>query len=140
MKLSDAQLETIATVVSTRDLSRWVVVKDYCTDSTNGSHISQIYANFEIAKQAKILPQDIRIENYRGSRIVDLSSALTYPCPEWSEYWFKHFYNETVDGVFDWFDRQPLHSARSVSQIMFVIGVFAVTFYASSIWYRSRLC
>ena len=139
MRLTDAQLETITLVVSIRDLSRWVIVKEYCAEATNASHILDIGANFEIAKTARIWPRDIRIENYRGSRIVDLSNALTYPCPEWSEYWFKHFYKESVDGVLDWFESPLPQSMWPMSQTLLVTSTLTVIFCTSLGWYRSRL-
>lgn len=104
MKLSDNQFNTIRNVANNGSLSRWVIVKEYLPMSTNQSHIDTIIKNFEIPKAARILPgDDIRIENYRGSKIVDLSSTLTFPTPEWSEYLFDFFYKETISGISDWF-------------------------------------
>lgn len=103
MKLTDAQFKVLGDVVDTHGLSRWVVVKEARPLPTDPSHIWTIFKNFEIPKQARILPQDVRIENYKGSKIVDLSSTLTAPCPEWREFWFDHFYKETIFSVFDWF-------------------------------------
>jgi hypothetical protein len=99
-------------VVDTYGLSRWVVVKEYLPTSTRPSDIQKIFTNFKIPKEARILPQDIRIENYRGSKIVDLSSTLTEPCPEWSAFHFKFFYTRTIHGVFDWFKGEPQVSRR----------------------------
>src|SRR2546430_1611150 len=76
MKLSDTQFKMIGDVINTHGLSRWVVVKEYLPMSTNLSHIQDIFTNFKIPKEARILPKDARVENYRGSKIVDLSSAL----------------------------------------------------------------
>lgn len=116
MKLSDAQFEVIGGNVSTHDLSRWAIVKEYLPNLTTPSDIQNIFTNFNISKEARILPQDIRIENYRGSKIVDLSSALTDPCPEWSDFLFEYFYKETIYGVFDWFDRQATKSVSTTSR------------------------
>lgn len=104
MKLSDMQFNTIGNVVDTLCLSRWVIVKEYMPMPTDHSHIRTIFTNFDIPKAARIWPgDDIRIENYRGSKIVDLSSTVTFPSPGWSEFQFGFFYEETVFGVFDWF-------------------------------------
>lgn len=102
MKFTDTQFKMLESVVDTCGLSRWVVVKEYRPISTNRSHIQMIFMNFQIPKEARILPQDVRIENYRGSKIVDLSSTLTAPCPGWSDFLFNYFYKETIFGVFDW--------------------------------------
>jgi len=107
MKLSDTQFKTIGEVANTHDLSRWVIVKEYLPLATDGSHIKEIFKNFEIPQKLGILPRDIRIENYRGSKIADLSCALTAPCPGWSDFEFEFFYDETVHGVFDWVGCQP---------------------------------
>ena len=108
MKLSDAQFETIGHVVDTQALSRWVVVKEYLPEVTNSSHVEEIYKNFKIARKARLLPQDVRLENYRGTKIVDLSSTLTDPCLDWQEFEFNFFYQESACGVFDWFpSKQP---------------------------------
>ena len=116
MKLSDTQFKVIGDVVSTHGLSRWVVVKEYIPISTNFSHIQKIFTNFKIPREARILPQDVRVENYRGPKIVDLSSALTEPCPGWPEFLFEHFNRETIYGVFDWFEGQTVESLSTTSQ------------------------
>lgn len=110
MKLSDPQFKKIREVINTNGLSRWVVVKEYLPMSTKPSDIRKIFTNFEIPREARIMPQDVRIENYRGSKIVDLSSALTDPCPGWSEFLFEYFNKETVYGIFDWFEGQTKES------------------------------
>lgn len=102
MKLSDTQFEVIAKITGPHSLSHWVIVKEYMPILANASHIPEIYARFDIAKRANILPQDVRLENYREASIVDLSSAVTCPSPEWSKFLFKFFYENTVHGVFDW--------------------------------------
>ncbi|KAH0841707.1 hypothetical protein AYO21_01061 [Fonsecaea monophora] len=108
MKLADTQFNMIKDVVATcglssHDLSRWVIVKEYGLTPTNASHVPEILENFVIPMELKISPQDLRPENFRGSKMVDLSCALTYPCPGWSEYEFKFFYTDTIRGVLDWF-------------------------------------
>ena len=80
MKLSDTQFKMVGDAVNTHGLSRWVVVKEYLPTSTNHSHIQEIFTKFKIPREARILPKDARVENYRGSKIVDLLSALTAPC------------------------------------------------------------
>ena len=102
--MTDAQFRTLGDVVDTRALSRWVVVKEYRPMSTQPSHLRKIFESFAIPKRARILPQDVRVDNYRGSKIVDLSSTLTAPCPGWSDFLFGSFYKETIYGVFDWFN------------------------------------
>lgn len=111
MKLSDTQFKAIGDVVSTHDLSRWVVVKEYIPTPTNFSHIQKIHTNFKIPREARILPQDVWAENYRGPKMVDLSSALTEPSPDWSEFAFKLFNTHAIYGVFDWFEGQTVESA-----------------------------
>ncbi|OAG33886.1 hypothetical protein AYO21_12002 [Fonsecaea monophora] len=103
MRLSDTQFKVLGDVVNTHGLSRWAIVKEYIPSSTLPCDIQTIFTNFNTPKQARILPQDIRVENYRGSKIVDLSSTLTAPCPEWSGFLFEFFYKKTIFGVFDWF-------------------------------------
>ena len=106
MKLTDEQFKMIGHIVDNHGLSRWAVVKAYLPTPTLPSHIPTIFANFEIPRMARILPQDVRHENYRESRIVDLSSTLTAPCPEWSEYLYERFYKKTIYSVFGWFSGQ----------------------------------
>jgi len=104
MKLTDEQFKTLGNVVDNHDLSRWAIVKEYLPTPTLPTHIPTIFANFEIPRMARILPQDVRLENYRGSKIFDLSCTLTDPCPEWSEFLFHRFYQKTTPGVlFAWF-------------------------------------
>ncbi|EXJ87490.1 hypothetical protein A1O3_04450 [Capronia epimyces CBS 606.96] len=104
MRLSDAQFNLLGNTIDTCGLSRWVVVKEYISSPTNTSHLQTISENFKIPQAARIYPGDIRPPNYRGSKIVDLSSTLTDPCPEWSEFCFGFFYENLVHGVFDWFN------------------------------------
>jgi hypothetical protein len=125
MELSDSQFNEIGNIVNRQGLSRWAIVKKVRTISTDQSHIDTIFKNFQIAKNLLIFPQDIRIENYSGSELLDLSCALTYPCPEWSQFEFEFFYEETVHGVYDWFPkkaREPL-SGTSTS---FLTRAFAL--------------
>jgi len=111
MKLSDAQFGAIEAVVDAEDLSRWVIVKDYLPTLTDASHTDQILKNLAIPKSLRILPRDMRPQNYRASKIVDLSCTFTAPCPEWSEFEFNFFYTETVYGVLDWFEDPPKMSS-----------------------------
>lgn len=105
MKLNDAQFKEVGDVLKTRKLSRWTVVKEYRPELTDATHIQTIFTNFTIPKEARIVPEDIRADNYRGSKIVDLSSALTAPCPEWpSPFMWEWFYTKTVHCVFQWFE------------------------------------
>ena len=106
MKLIDEQFKMIGDIVDNHGLSRWVIVKDYLPTPTLPSHIPTIFANFEIPRMARILPQDVHLENYRESKIVNLSSSLTDPCPEWSEFLFNHFYKKTIYSVLGWFGGQ----------------------------------
>jgi hypothetical protein len=91
MKLTDAQFKLLGDVVDTCGLSRWVVVKEYRPLSTDRSHIQTIFTDFKIPKEARILPRGVRIENYRGLKIVDHLSTLTAPYPEWSDFLFNYF-------------------------------------------------
>lgn len=103
MKLTDEHFKVLGTVIGTSGLSRWAVVKEYIPIPTDPSHIQTIFESFKIAEEAEIMPQDVRIENYRGSKIVDLSSTLTAPSPGWSDYWYDWFYKESTRCVFRWF-------------------------------------
>lgn len=126
MELSDTQFDVISAVAGPLNLSRWVIVKEYEAVSTDASHIPKIHANFSVAKRAKILPQDIRVDNYRGTKIVDLSSALTYPCPGWSDFLFKFFYTETVHGVLDWFPDPPSPKIVPSLLLLLLTGAFVL--------------
>ncbi|KAJ9618119.1 hypothetical protein H2204_013166 [Knufia peltigerae] len=105
MRLSDPQFEELGNVVDVNkhDLSRWVVVKEYIPSPTLPCDLPEIFANFEIPKRARIVPRDARLDNYRGSKIVDLSSALTEPSPRWTKFKFELFYGNTTFGIFQWF-------------------------------------
>jgi hypothetical protein len=103
MKLTDTHFRVLGSVTDTSGLSRWAIVKEYRPVPTDPSDIQTIFTNFKIPQEARILPQDVRIENYRGSKIVDLSSTLTKPCPEWRDFWFNHFYKATKNSVLKWF-------------------------------------
>ena len=104
MKLSDTQFNTIRNVADTLCLSRWIIVKEYLSMPTDYSHICTMFMNFDIPEAARIWPgDDIRVENYRGSKSVDISSTITFPSPGWSEFEFGFFHKETIFGVFNWF-------------------------------------
>ena len=118
MKLSDLQLKTINTAVQCASLSRWMIVKEHIPVATNASHVQDVYEEFKIAQRAKILPQNLRVDQYRGSKVVDLSTALTAPCPGWSEFEFKFFYENSVHSVFDWFGEQPEPPGWTVSHLL----------------------
>lgn len=114
MRLSDTQFKVLENVVDTNNLSRWAAGKEYIPLPTLSCDIQTIFANFDIPKKAQILPQDIRIENYKKSKIVDLSSTLTEPCPEWRGFIFYFSYENTIFGVFDRFKRRGyLHLSAS---------------------------
>ena len=142
MKLSDTQFETIDAAVQCPDLSPWVIVKEYIPEATNASHVQEIHTRFNIAKRARILPKDVRVENYRGPQIVDLSTTLTAPCPGWSEFEFKFFYEETVYGVFNWFgsqpESQPIQPRWTTSEFL-LASTFALVLCVSWISSRTRL-
>ena len=118
MRLSDIQFKTIGDIVDTHDLSRWVIVKEYLPELTNASHISTFFTNFSIPKKLRILPEDVRVQNYRGSKIVDLSCALTDPCPGWAEFEFQLFCTHTIHGVLDWFEAQPTSSLPTSQSLL----------------------
>lgn len=115
MKLSDAQFKAIGDVVdaygmssyelslqdlSSHDLSRWVIVKEYLPNPTKVAHFREMRENLKIPEELKIYPQDLRLENYRASKVVDLSSTLTGPCPGWSNFEFELFYSKLVPRAF----------------------------------------
>lgn len=110
MKLSDTQFKMIGDVVDTsglssydlssHDLSHWVLVKEYLPMPTNTSHFEEMRENLKIPQGLKIFPRDLRLENYRGSKLVDLSSTLTAPCPGWSDFEFKFFNSESAPWMF----------------------------------------
>jgi hypothetical protein len=115
MKLTDNQFKMIGNIVDNHDLSRWGIVKDHLPMPPLPLHIPTIFANFEIPRMTRILPQDVRLQNYRESKIVDLSSTLTAPCPEWSEFLFNLFYEKTIYGVFGWFGGRTKGFASNIT-------------------------
>ena len=115
MKMTDTQFKVIKRLVRAYDrrfyhtmgyyekteLSRWVIVKDYIPTETDQSHATEKSETLAIPKALRIYPGDARPENYRGSKLVDLSCASTFPCPGWSELNFKHFFSEIPDHFAD---------------------------------------
>lgn len=102
MLLSDSQFESVNNVVDVSFCSRWVIVKDHITKPTDRSHINDIFDNFRIPRQAKMHPRDVRPENYKESKMLDLSRTRTFPHPEWSDFEYMWFYQHTVHCVEDW--------------------------------------
>lgn len=102
MHLSNSQFKQINRVVKIGSYSRWVIVKKYAPSPTRPSHIQAIFDNFSIPKEARMIPGDVRVENYRGSQLVDLGQTQTYPHPEWSNFHHNWFYEKTVHGVKYW--------------------------------------
>jgi len=105
MKLSDTQFKVIRDVVDTsglssHDLSHWVLVKEYLPMLTNTSHFKEMRENLKIPQALRIFPQDLRLENYRGSKFVDLSSTLTAQCPGWSDFEFEFFNSQIAPRMF----------------------------------------
>ncbi|KIW25628.1 uncharacterized protein PV07_08794 [Cladophialophora immunda] len=114
MKLTDEQFETIGSLVDNHNMSRWVIVKEHLLKLPLPEDVPAIFAKFDIARLASILPQDIRMGNYRESKILDLSGTLTGPCPAWSEFQFHHFYEKTTRRVLDWYECTPLDALDAV--------------------------
>ncbi|EHY51784.1 hypothetical protein ABEF92_002397 [Exophiala dermatitidis] len=100
MKLSDTQFEVISRVVDSHGLSRWAVVKEYLPMPTEGCHFDEMRDKLKIPGRLRIYPQDLRLENCRGAKVVDLSSTLTAPCAEWSEFEFNFFFSEIAPWMF----------------------------------------
>ncbi len=103
--MSDTHFKVIRDVVDTsslssHDLSHWVLVKEYLPILTNPSHLKEMRDNLRVPQALRILPQDLRLENYRGSKIVDLSSTLTAPCPGWSNFELEFFNSQTAPWMF----------------------------------------
>ncbi|KAE8361724.1 kinetochore Sim4 complex subunit Fta2 [Aspergillus caelatus] len=62
--------------------ARWAIVKDFIADeppSPEEKGFESIISNFCIPKRGRILPRDVKKSNYRGDRIVDLGSTITFP-------------------------------------------------------------
>jgi hypothetical protein len=102
MRLSDSQFENINGVVDISFCSRWVIVKDYISTPTDSSHIHDIFDNFRIPQKAKMIPRDVRAENYKESKFFDLGQTITYPHPEWTDFAYDWFYENTVHCVEYW--------------------------------------
>ncbi|KAK6832032.1 hypothetical protein RU639_002929 [Aspergillus parasiticus] len=89
MYLTDSQLQQLRRVCGRRvgndpywDNARWAIVKDLIADkppSRQDEQFQNILSNFCIPKRGGILPDDVKKENYRGDRIVDLGSTITFP-------------------------------------------------------------
>ncbi|KAK2755766.1 hypothetical protein FQN54_005916 [Arachnomyces sp. PD_36] len=96
MKLSDDQFRPIRRGNS--GVSRWAIVKDYLSDPVQISDVPEIRRKMCIAYQATIHPSDILPRNYRGSFLVDLGRARTYP-------YVKRFWsNRAFESCFTMFD------------------------------------
>ncbi|OGM48145.1 hypothetical protein ABOM_002936 [Aspergillus bombycis] len=61
----------------------WAVVKDFIPDEPPSSagleQLQNIVATFNIPKYGNILPRDVKKENYRAQRMVDLGSTIAFP-------------------------------------------------------------
>lgn len=118
MKLSTKQLKILGGAVDRYayavekyklcgdQLSPWVIVKQYMPMPTDASHVPEISQKFSIPKSLGILPGDIRVDNYRGSKMVDLSSTLTHPCAGWSKLEFESFCEHCTGWASTWFKDQ----------------------------------
>lgn len=62
--------------------ARWAIVKDFIAEdplSRQDEGFQQIVSNFAIPRRGRLMPQDVKKANYRGSLIVDLGSTFTFP-------------------------------------------------------------
>ncbi|KNG85319.1 hypothetical protein ANOM_006290 [Aspergillus nomiae NRRL 13137] len=62
--------------------AHWAIVKDFIADEPPSRHdkkFQNILTNFYIPKRGHILPRDVKKDNYRGDRIVDLGCTITFP-------------------------------------------------------------
>jgi Kinetochore Sim4 complex subunit FTA2 len=107
-------------------VARWVIVKDYISTPTDLSHIDDIFKNFRISQEAKMHPRDVRPENYRESKFLDLSRTRTFPHPEWSDFEYVWFYDKTVHSVKNWkFDNESRPHSRGDLSTSFFTKVLA---------------
>jgi len=85
-KLTSHQLGDINQRFGIFDISPWAIIKEVENIDSTPMHVPSIIKNLGIAYDAKILLKDIRPENYKGSRLLDLGTSRTWPHPLWSEF------------------------------------------------------
>lgn len=98
MKLSDKQLRPIVRRTRLIDPGRWAIIKDYLPNPVQLSDCQELVRKKDVFRRALIYTNDIKPSNFRGSFIVDLGSAKTYP-------YIKRFWSEIeFDRVWDYYD------------------------------------
>ncbi|RAQ59355.1 hypothetical protein COH20_005840 [Aspergillus flavus] len=112
MYLKDSQLQQLRRVCGRRvgndpywDNARWAIVKDFIADkppSRQDEQFQNILSKFCIPKRGGILPDDVKKENYRGDRIVDLGSTITFP------FYRRYAQAEDLDRFFKELDQYEL--------------------------------
>lgn len=104
MKLSDKQRHPIVKATRFVDPGRWAIIKDYLPNPVQLSDCQEIVKKKDIFRRALVYTNDIKPSNFRGSFIVDLGSAKTYPYikPFWSEIEFDRVWENYDFNVTDW--------------------------------------
>lgn len=80
-------------------------MKDFIADkppSRQDEQFQNILSKFCIPKRGGILPDDVKKENYRGDRIVDLGSTITFP------FYRRYAQAEDLDRFFKELDQYEL--------------------------------
>ncbi|KAE8152173.1 kinetochore Sim4 complex subunit FTA2-domain-containing protein [Aspergillus avenaceus] len=96
MYLTDSQLQQLWEVSRPDPRwhgARWAIVKDFIAEeppSREDENFQNVMAKFHIPKCGRILPRDVKKENYRGDLIVDLGSTVTFPFYRRYARWTEH--------------------------------------------------
>lgn len=104
MKLSDKQRRPIVRRTHLIDPGRWAIIKDYLPNPVQLSDCQKVALKKDIFRRALVYTNDIKPSSFRGSFIVDLGSAKTYPYikPFWSEIEFDRVWEHYDHNVTDW--------------------------------------
>ncbi|PWY72466.1 hypothetical protein BO94DRAFT_436105, partial [Aspergillus sclerotioniger CBS 115572] len=103
--LSDSQMASLRKVYPQLESydpyytgSRWAIVKDFLSAPPTKADLVKIREGFDIAKQARILPHDLEMDNYKGSVLMDLGCSTTYPFVRGyaSTFEFDHFFDNCI--------------------------------------------
>ncbi|QKX53507.1 uncharacterized protein TRUGW13939_00586 [Talaromyces rugulosus] len=81
-----------STMIPPRYNTKWAIVKDYIPNGPRESDLGTIIDNLQVARQAWLLPEDIKPANYKESFLVDLGNTKTFPTRFASAFEFHQFY------------------------------------------------
>lgn len=102
LRLSSEQLYAASKLFQTYELGPWGIMKDFEEINTTTEHIPSILEKLDIAYKAKIVLDDLRPENYKESRMLDLGTTRTYPHPVWSDREFEWCHSHYRRGIEEW--------------------------------------